>query len=214
MTSTKKPRKTIMLALGNPGAEFENTYHNAGIMALPKVISALTGDDISNLDWKKYKNIFAYAEINPSSYPLSALRYPLVFVRSLTFMNESGIAATEALKKFDVKPEDLIVIHDDSDITLGDYKISFDRSSGGHKGAQSIIDHLKTQTFTRARIGIRPAVAKAMASKPAKESKRQKAGDFVLKKITASGRKILEKVFEDTATAIKVSLVNKDLSQK
>ena len=190
---TSHQQKKIILALGNPGEEFENTYHNAGMMALPAIVRKLTDEDISTLEWKKYKGVFEYAE---GKSQITNHKSQIIFIKPLTYMNESGIAAAEALKKFGATAENLIVIHDDSDITLGDYKISFDRSSGGHKGAQSIIDHLKTQTFTRVRIGVRPS----------KESKRQKAGDFVLKKITASGRKIWEKIFEESATALHKNL--------
>jgi PTH1 family peptidyl-tRNA hydrolase len=105
------------------------------------------------------------------------------------FMNESGRAVAEAVKKFGVSPDHLVILQDDSDITLGEFKLSFDRSSGGHKGAQSVIDHLKTQVFWRVRFGVRPV----------RETKRKRAGDFVLSTLTPTARKKLEIVFEKAA---------------
>ena len=189
--SMKKPNenKWLFFAIGNPGDEFENTYHNAGMMALPAFVETVTGENIDDLGWKTHKCLFTYATVGN-----------FVFANSLTFMNESGRSVAEAVKKFGVAPDHLVILHDDSDITLGDFKLSFDRSSGGHKGAQSIIDHLKTQAFWRARFGVRPSSAKATEGKPAR---RLKAGDFVLGKLTPTARKKLESVFEKAAKEIK-----------
>ncbi|MCL4530917.1 MAG: aminoacyl-tRNA hydrolase, partial [Chloroflexi bacterium] len=109
-----------------------------------------------------------------------------IFVAPLTFMNESGIAAREALKQFGAKPEDLIVIHDDSDLPVGKYKISRNVRAAGHKGVQSIIDVIGTKDFTRIRIGIRPPV----------EQRRAKAETFVLKKITKKDGQTLHGIFD------------------
>lgn len=164
-------KKTIVIGLGNPGKEYKNTYHNAGFLALQSLL-ARSEDQPKTL--KKYKKLFDFLELDQT-----------VLIWPLTFMNDSGKPAREALKKFLGKPEDLIVIHDDSDLTVGHYKTSFARSSAGHKGVQSIIDALGTNAFTRIRIGIRPA----------QETRRQKAGDFALKKISTKDMAELEKVF-------------------
>jgi len=170
--------KKIIVGLGNPGQEYKNTYHNVGLLAMEKMVR---GDDTL---WEKHKNLFAYLETDDS-----------MFIRPLTYMNESGKAVREALKKFNVKPDRLTIIHDDSDITVGNYKISFARNSAGHKGVQSIIDALKTNAFTRVRIGIRPA----------REVRRQKAGEFALKKITPRDKKILDTVFSSITARIQTS---------
>ena len=179
---TRAPNTWLILALGNPGEEFENSYHNAGMLALSSIIETLVGEKSDALDWKSHKKLFTYAMFGN-----------FVFARSLTFMNESGIAAMEAVKKIGITPEHLVVIHDESDVPLGDFKVSFDRNSGGHKGAQSVIDQLKTKMFWRLRIGIRPI----------RETKRKKAGDFVLAKITSSAMKKLELVFREVSEKLK-----------
>lgn len=160
------PRK-IIVGLGNPGREFAGTYHNVGMLALQKMAGGLA--------FKPHKKRFAFA-----------IKDAAVLVLPLTFMNESGIAVREATKKFGVAPEHLIVIHDESDLPVGKYKISDGRNSAGHKGVQSIMNALHAKNFTRIRIGIRPI----------RETTRKKASEFVLKKITPKDRRILDGVFE------------------
>ena len=169
----KSPSKKIFASLGNPGDEYANTYHNAGRLALAAVMHEPFDKETG---WEKHKDLFYYR-----SAPGAA------FVKPLTFMNESGKAIKEALKKFDARPHDLVLFQDDSDITVGSYKISFARNSAGHKGVQSVIDALKTNEFTRVRIGIRPE----------KEKERQKAGTFALKAISSKDRKTLDGVFKE-----------------
>jgi PTH1 family peptidyl-tRNA hydrolase len=167
----KNEAKKIMVGLGNPGKEYEHTYHNVGQLALNGLVA----------DWERHKHIFEYAVLGD-----------MVFIKPLTFMNESGKAVREALKKFNAKPKDLIVVHDDSDITVGNYKISFARNSAGHKGVQSVIDVLNTNEFTRARIGIRPE----------HEARRQKAGEFALKQITKKDQKTFDQLFQFLYTKV------------
>ncbi len=111
-------------------------------------------------------------------------------LKSDEFMNESGKYVAKAVKKFGVKPEELLVVHDDSDIEIGKYKLTPPgHGSAGHHGIESIEQHLKTNNFWRLRIGIRP--------KQKEGEERMKALDFVLKKISLENKKILETVFEE-----------------
>jgi PTH1 family peptidyl-tRNA hydrolase len=155
----------IVVGLGNPDPAYERTYHNAGALA----VAALA----SGASWRT-KPSFRYAKTNG-----------LILVAPAVFMNESGTAAKEALKYFKLKPESLLLIHDDSDLPLGELKVQFGRGSAGHKGVASVIAALKTGDFFRARIGIRPP----------NEKKRLKAGDFVLKKIGKTEMERLEAIF-------------------
>ncbi|MEK7114879.1 MAG: aminoacyl-tRNA hydrolase [Patescibacteria group bacterium] len=118
----------------------------------------------------------------------------LKFLKTDCFMNKSGEFVKEILKKEKLKPDNLLVIHDDSDIELGKFKFSFGRNSAGHKGAQNIIDQLKTKNFWRLRIGIRPSFAKATEGQA-----RPKADKLVLKKISSTQMEVLEKVFKEAA---------------
>jgi peptidyl-tRNA hydrolase, PTH1 family len=98
-------------------------------------------------------------------------------------MNISGQFVQKILSYYKLKPEEIILIHDDSDLKTGQYKLSFDRGSAGHKGIESVINHLKTKKIWRLRIGIRPDKVTAKAEK------------FVLKKINEKEREVLEKTF-------------------
>lgn len=150
----------LILSIGNPGEKYEKTYHNAGHLFL---------DSLTDKNFKAYKD-FAYTKEDN-----------LILVKSLTFMNQSGKAAKQALKYFGIKPYELLVVHDDSDLELGNYKIDFAKGTGGHNGIQSIKDHLKTKEFHRLRIGIR--------------KHQGKAGDFVLKPMSKADLQTLEDLF-------------------
>jgi PTH1 family peptidyl-tRNA hydrolase len=104
-------------------------------------------------------------------------------------MNLSGDFLRKLLTKNKIKPTEILVIHDDSDIELGKYKFSFNRNSAGHKGVQSIIDQLKTKAIWRLRIGIREQLEKNQKM----PNKRLKAGKIVLQKISKKHWDILQK---------------------
>ncbi len=170
-----EPRKEhpprLLVGLGNPGTEFEHTYHNVGFLALDA--TAPEAEEVPV--WKTHRKLFSYAREGK-----------LVLIKPLTFMNESGIAVAEALKKFGADATELSVLHDESDLIVGEFKISLGKNAAGHRGVQSIIDHLGTNAFQRIRIGIRPA----------HEPSRKKASAFVLSKITKKDREVLRGVFE------------------
>ncbi|OGY62920.1 MAG: hypothetical protein A2745_02625 [Candidatus Harrisonbacteria bacterium RIFCSPHIGHO2_01_FULL_44_13] len=102
------------------------------------------------------------------------------------YMNESGRFVARTLKKHNANPKELLIVHDDSDLGLGTYKLQFGRGAAGHHGIENVIKVLKTKNFWRLRIGIRPP----------QEKTRQRAEKFVLKKISTADKKSLEGVFE------------------
>jgi PTH1 family peptidyl-tRNA hydrolase len=160
------PSRIKMFAgLGNPGTPYRNTYHNIGFAAAELLSGTAPG-----AEWKKAKD-FLYVRSGS-----------LVFLKPKNFMNESGASISNALRYFKIKPENLLIIHDESDIETGDYRLSFGSGAAGHKGVASVIERLKTKDFWRARIGVR--------------SRKGKAGDFVLKKISAGDGKKLKAALE------------------
>ena len=164
----------IIVGLGNPDKKYENTYHNVGKLMLDYLIKKIECESRS----MKHE-LFEFYKLNNR-----------IIVKPLTFMNESGKAVKAALDYFKLKPEEMLIVHDDSDIELGKYKISFARGSAGHKGIKSIIKSLGTKNFWRLRIGIRP-------KKFLRQSVlRTKAGELVLKKIKKEDWVTLQKVFE------------------
>lgn len=166
-TASKQAEIKMIIGLGNPGKEYKKTYHNIGFLFL-EFMSGLKENDFvcfkgKNFDQAEFKN---YILIKPN-----------------TFMNNSGIGVWEALKFFKLNKDEVIIVHDDSDLKLGTYKIADNSSSAGHHGIDSIIKQFKSKNFKRLRIGIRP-------------NEKAKASDFVLKKISNANMKILENVFK------------------
>lgn len=141
----------IIVGLGNPGEQYKNTRHNVGWLALDYLLR-----DVKWREDKKFQSLIYQDD-------------DFLFVKPLTFMNNSGQAVQKILNYYKLLPknlgiinkkdadlnEALTVIHDELDLNFGDYRIATDSSSAGHRGVQSIIDHLKTKKFTRIRIGIK-----------------------------------------------------------
>jgi len=136
----------LIIGLGNPGKQYEKTRHNVGWVVLDKLSRALTSALYSQNN--KFKSEISEGEMNGKK---------IIFAKPQTFMNNSGEAIRTIIDFYKINPEnDLIVIHDDKDIPLGEVKIQKNKSSAGHNGVQSIINYLKTQNFTRVRIGVAP----------------------------------------------------------
>jgi peptidyl-tRNA hydrolase, PTH1 family len=136
----------IIIGLGNPGDNYKNTRHNAGFMLLDRIKKAYAFPDF------KLEKRFQ-AEISRHKSELSG-NNDIILVKPQTFMNESGSSVRKILDFYKkITPDDLVVIHDDIDIKIGEYKISDDASSAGHNGVQSIIDAIGTKSFKRIRIG-------------------------------------------------------------
>jgi PTH1 family peptidyl-tRNA hydrolase len=149
----------LIVGLGNPGEEYEKTRHNAGRIILEYIAKA---NDFS--DWKvdmKTKSLRSKGEIEKEKFD---------FMLPETFMNNSGNAVAPVIddKK---KLKNLVVVYDDLDIPVGSLKISFNRSSGGHNGLQSIIKKVKSQEFVRIRIGVSPHTPTGKLKKPSGEDK-------------------------------------------
>lgn len=167
----------LIVALGNPGSKFKNTRHNAGIMILESWFKNQNFNDLANN--KKLEAIISKNE-------------DLIIAFPKTFMNESGKVVAKISRQMDIKPSNILILHDDSDLFIGEYKMHFKRGSAGHKGVESIMDHLKTEDFWRLRIGIRPKTA----------GSRQKSEDFVLKKFSLNELKVIHNLVEEASESI------------
>lgn len=133
----------LIIGLGNPGKEHENTRHNLGFLLVDKLQKEFGFPDFS------LNNKFS-SETSEGNYNGNKI----LLAKPQTFMNLSGTAVKKILDFYKLTPDDLIVIHDDLDIPAGKYKLATDSSSAGHNGVQNIIDQLGTQVFRRVRIGI------------------------------------------------------------
>lgn len=170
----------IIVGLGNPGREYDNTRHNVGFsfvdaFAKCKEITPLRG--LSFGFDKKFKADIAKTSANGEK---------IILVKPITFMNSSGESVANVLKYFKVKTEDLIVIFDDIDLPLGILRIKNRGSSGGHKGVQSIIDEIGSEKFIHFRIGV---------SENEKVGKAQTV-DFVLSRFSKREKELVDRVIE------------------
>ena len=179
--SPGEPKPNLVIGLGNPGTKYENTYHNVGHLFLEYF------KEKTKQNWETSKNRrFEYIKDGK-----------ILFVKTLSFMNESGEAVNFALKLFGLKPNNIVIAHDDSDLIVGEYKLSRDRNSAGHKGIDSVIKHLRTKNFWRFRIGIRPE----------NERTRSKAEKFVLKKIKKQDLLKFYSVFNEVIEKLIVKVI-------
>jgi PTH1 family peptidyl-tRNA hydrolase len=126
------------------------------------------------------------------------------------FMNNSGAGLKKELAKLKlkIKPADILVIHDDLDIEFGKIKLSFGKSSAGHKGVESVIKMLKTDKFWRLRVGI--GVNKKPLPRAESRGDHKKMVDFILKKFSPAEEKILNKNFKKISQGLETWLTHPD----
>ncbi len=131
----------LIVGLGNPGAKYEKTRHNAGFHALDAVLeqNGLT------LGRNKFKALV-------TDGTLSGKR--CLFMKPQTFMNLSGEAVGEAARFYKIPPERVIVLFDDISLPPGKLRIRRKGSAGGHNGIKSIIEHLDSENFPRVKLGV------------------------------------------------------------
>jgi PTH1 family peptidyl-tRNA hydrolase len=178
----------IIAGLGNPGPEYDNTRHNTGRIILDAV-RAEFGDD-----FKFNKKINAQVATGKIG------KEKVTFVAPETFMNNSGKAIAGLVKSVKAA-EKLIVIYDDFNLPLGRMRISFNRSSGGHNGLESIIKSVKTEAFIRIRIGVAPETAKGTAKVPHGDEKIEK---FILGPFKDDEIKEIKKLAKKTVEAVEM----------
>jgi len=171
----------LIIGLGNSGEEYLDTYHNAGFLFIDYLKRRLeiSTEGTTTIGRKK---VFHFMK-TPT----------IVLIKPITYMNESGNAVKKILEYYNISPRETLIVHDDSDIEIGNYKISEERGSAGHKGVESIVSSLGTNDLVRLRLGIRKNV---------KSGKRLKAEDLVLKNISKADFLLLEKVFEKATQEI------------
>ncbi|HBQ50499.1 TPA: aminoacyl-tRNA hydrolase [Candidatus Daviesbacteria bacterium] len=124
----------LIVGLGNPGEKYAKVRHNLGWMVLDELVD----------NWEENKKLKS----------LIAKKDDLIFAKPLTFMNNSGLAVKALTTYYKLPAVDLIVIHDDLDLMLGQIKVRMGGSAAGHHGVESIISALGTDQFTRVRLGI------------------------------------------------------------
>jgi peptidyl-tRNA hydrolase, PTH1 family len=181
----------VIVGLGNPGEEYDNTRHNTGRMALD-VFAKMQHFG----DWKEDKKANAHVASGMVG------KVAVVLVAPDTFMNKSGNAVVKFVKS-QKAAERMIVVYDDLDLPIGKMKLSFDRGSGGHRGIESVTKAVKTKKFTRIRVGISPTTAGGALRKPSGD---KEVNDFILAKYKGKDLEELKKVFKKAAQAIEATV--------
>ncbi|MFV0379315.1 MAG: aminoacyl-tRNA hydrolase [Anaerorhabdus sp.] len=131
----------IIVGLGNPGKEYENTRHNAGFDAIDLVAREM---NVS----------FTQEKFNATLASFNYQQEKIILVKPLTYMNNSGIAVRAIVDFYKLDLNDLLIVHDDLDLAINRIRIRKKGSAGGQKGMASIQSHLNTQEINRIRIGI------------------------------------------------------------
>lgn len=174
----------LIVGLGNPGEEYKDGRHNTGRIILESIAKV---NDFS--EWKndmKLKSLRAHGEIGSEKFD---------FIMPETFMNNSGNAVMQVIDN-PKKLKNLVVVYDDIDLPIGNLKVSFNRSSGGHNGLGSIIKKVKSQEFVRVRIGVSPTSPSGKLKKPKGEEAVLK---FLLGKYKEDELKEIKKISKKVA---------------
>lgn len=167
----------LVVGLGNPGKEYENTRHNAGFMFL----DTLNLGDFSTFEHSVIitKNLFDMQ---------------VTFMKPMTYMNLSGIAVSEFINFYKVSIDNMLVIYDDIYLPVGKLRIKSKGSCGGHNGMRNIIDLVKTPSIKRLKIGV--------GNKPSDWD----LDDWVVSKFSDDELSSLKTPFENSAKALDLIL--------
>lgn len=167
----------MIVGLGNPGKEYENTRHNAGFMAVDK-IAEKNHTDVKRI---KFKGLVGECRIAGKR---------VLLLKPSTFMNLSGQAVQEAMNFYKLSPEQVLVMFDDINLEPGKLRIRRKGSDGGHNGMKNIIYLTGSDKFTRIKIGV--------GQKPHPD---YNLADWVLSKFSAQDLKELSTALDNAAAA-------------
>lgn len=131
----------LIVGLGNPGNEYNNTRHNIGFMMIDNILESL------NITTGKEKMGGLYFETNINGEKI-------IFLKPSKYINLSGDVIKKYIDFYKIDLEDIFIIHDDLDLEIGSYKLREKGGSGGHNGLKNIENNLKTKNYHRMKIGI------------------------------------------------------------
>ncbi len=139
----------LIVGLGNPGKQYEQTHHNMGFIAIDYLAEKL-GVSVNKI---KFKGLLGETVYNGEK---------VILLKPQTYMNLSGESIREIVQFYKLEPENIIVIYDDIDLDTGKIRIRAKGSAGTHNGMRNIVFQLQTDEFPRIRIGIRGGMAGKM----------------------------------------------------
>ncbi|MBR2175518.1 MAG: aminoacyl-tRNA hydrolase [Clostridia bacterium] len=171
----------IVVGLGNSGSKYDGTRHNAGFIAVDRLAERLN----VRIDRIKYKSLCTACVIGDKK---------VLLMKPSTYMNNSGLAVTEAMKFYKIPPENVIVIFDDISLDVGKMRIRRKGSDGGHNGIKNIIYLSGSDQFPRIKLGV--------GHKPEKWD----LADWVLSRFTESEYKTLGEAAEKACDAVELMI--------
>ena len=176
------PIRLLIVGLGNPGKKYENTRHNVGFEVLDRFVTKHEGK------FKRTKELAFCSDIRVNGEKI-------ILAKPTTFMNESGLAVQQLVRKHDLETLDaLLIIHDELDLKPGTLKVKLHGGLAGHNGLKSISKHLKSNDFGRLRIGV------------GKPPQSQLGKNYVLKPPSKSDRIAIDNCIEKATDAIEAIL--------
>ena len=171
----------LIVGLGNPGSEYENTRHNTGFLTLDKLADKLN----VSVSRRAFNALTGKTDYKGEK---------IILMKPQTYMNNSGEAVGKAVRYYRLDPaKDVIVVYDDLDLPVGKIRLREKGSAGGHNGIKSIIAHLGTNEFNRIRIGIGSV-------------SREDTIDYVLGNMGGEDRKLWQEAMETASDALRESL--------
>ena len=182
----------LIIGLGNPGAEYENTRHNIGFMVVEKLAKEIS---TTTLLWEENKKLSSYI----------ARVGDVLLSKPTTFMNKSGESVKKIVDYYKLSPQDVWVIHDDMDLPLGKIRLRQSGASAGHNGVENIIKHLNTDKFLRFRLGIGRTKDGEDIGKD-KEHRHRRVIQFVLSKFSFGEAGAMRTLIKHAVDAVRVSL--------
>ena len=184
----------VIVGLGNPGKQYEKTRHNIGFMVLDQLLKNF--EPIKDTLWNNEPKFKAdIAEI--MWQPKHGEAEKVILVKPKTYMNNSGMAVNLLSAYYKVPSTDLWVVHDDADLKLGAVRIRRGGGSAGHRGIESILEHIPDGNFWRVRLGI---------GRPEEEASVKGIDGFVLGEFTHQEHAKIRELIPHAATAIEDGL--------
>lgn len=170
----------LIVGLGNPTKEYEQTRHNVGFMVMDRLA------DVMNVSISSSKFKGEYVKFKYKGEDV-------ILLKPMTYMNNSGESVIQVMKYFKIDVNDVLVIYDDMDMPVGKLRLRESGSAGGHNGVKSLIAHMGTQQFKRIRVGI-------------DKHPRIKVIDYVLGHFQKDERPLIDEGIENAVKAIETYL--------
>ena len=176
--------KYLIVALGNPGANYCRTRHNIGFQLADSILNQ-AGPGSQN--WKK--DYSGKAESASLLYIQADATMHITLLKPLTYMNLSGTAVVKALKHLQLAPAQMLVLHDETELPFGEFRFKFSGGHKGHNGLRSIMQHIG-KDFHRLRFGV------------GRPQDKIKLADYLLSSFSSPERLLLPELFTQLSTEI------------